>query len=562
MPPRGRLFIHSFAGSMAMAAVLPLANARVTMPSIFGDHMVLQQDTKLPIWGWADPGENIKVTLGDESLSTAAGPDGSWRVELPPRPRSANDTPQSLTVAGNDTRSFQDVLIGDVWVASGQSNMAFGMQRDSRGAEAMANANNPKIRLFHVAPATALAPQRGDSLQGEWVVCTPQSLKESGPSGFSAAAYYFAREIVQVTGNPIGLIGTYWGGTPAEAWTSLSGLQKEPRLKGYVDTHRKISEGFAAASEGYEQRKAAYEIASKEWYKGPGKEYNAQSSAWQEAAAKATAAGQPIPAKPKMSVPKPVPTTPPDGGQTAPTNLFNAMISPLIPYAIKGVIWYQGEANGGATKGPEYATLFARLITDWREKWGQGDFPFLFVQLAGYGAPARTPSEGSSPLVREGQLRALSLPATGMASAIDIGDPWDIHPTDKLNIGLRLALAARHVAYGQKLIFSGPLYTSMKIEGDKIRLAFNHVGGGLVMSVPPWPHSGKPPTELTGFGIAGADHKWVWAKAAIEGNTIVVSSDKVPEPVAVRYGWGNSPPCNLYNQEGLPASPFRTDDWD
>jgi sialate O-acetylesterase len=265
-----------------------------------------------------------------------------------------------------------------------------------------------------------------------------------------------------------------------------------------------------------------------------------------------------------MTVPKPVPPTPPDGGQTTSASLFNAMISPLIPYAIKGVIWYQGEANGGAKKGPEYGTLFARLITDWREKWGQSNFPFLFVQLAGYGAPAKTPSEGSSPLVREGQLHALSLPATGMASAIDIGDPWNIHPKDKLDVGLRLALAARHIAYGENLVFSGPIYQSMKTEGATIRLTFDHAGSGLIMGVPPWTPSGKPlnpPTELMGFGIAGADKKWSWAKASIEGDTIVVSSDKVPEPVAVRYGWGNSPPCNLYNREGLPASPFRTDDW-
>lgn len=541
-----------------------IARADVTMPAIFGNHMVLQQGAKLPVWGWADPGEAVTVTIGENSLSTQAGADGSWRVQFPPQARAGGDAAQTVTVSGKNRLIFQDVLIGDVWLASGQSNMAFGIKLDTRGAEAIAAANHPKIRFFRVLPATALEPMRGDALQGEWVVCTPQSLRDGGPSGFSAAAFYFAREIQRVTGHPMGLIGSYWGGTPAEAWTSLAGLKQEPRLKDYVDTHEKIAAGFAAASVDYPSQKAAYDVAAKEWNNGPGKEYYQQTAAWQDAAAQATAAGRPAPPKPKMSVPKPVPPTPPDGGQTAPASLFNAMISPLIPYAVKGVIWYQGEANGGEKKGPEYATLFARLIQDWRQHWGQGDFPFLFVQLAGFGAPAKTPSEGSSPLVREGQLRALALPATGMAVAVDIGDPWDIHPRDKLDVGLRLALAARHSAYGEEIVHSGPLYKSMQVEGGAIRLTFNHIGSGLVLGIPPWTPNGKapiPPTELKGFGIAGADRKWVWAKAILDGDSVVVSSDEVPHPVAVRYGWGNTPPCNLYNKEGLPASPFRTDDW-
>ncbi len=559
-----RYTIRLYFGAAFLSCVFWDARADVTMPGIFGDHMVLQQEAKLPVWGWANPGEKVKVTLGKESLDTVAAADGAWRVEFPPRTRPEGDIPQILTIAGRNILSYQDVLIGDVWIASGQSNMAFGILNDDHATEAVAKADQPKIRLFRVPNATSLEPLRGDAIQGSWEVCTPESLKSCGPMGFSAVAYYFGREIVRVTGNPVGLIGTYWGGTPAEAWTSLSGLEKEPRLAVYVETHKKFVESYAEVSQSYPKLKAEYDAANKAWYNGPGKAYYREVAEW-EAASRQISEGQPSPPKPKMVVSKPVPPVPPDGGQAAPVTLFNAMVSPLIPYPIKGVIWYQGEANGGPTKGPEYAVLFARLITDWREKWGQGHFPFLFVQLANYQAPAKTPSEGGYPMVREGQLRALSLPATGMAVAIDIGNPWNIHPKNKLDVGLRLALAARHVAYGENLVFSGPIYESMNIEGNKIRLAFTQIGGGLSIDVPPWTSSGKPPsqpTELAGFGIAGNDRKWVWAKAVIEGNTVVVSSDNVSEPVAVRYGWGNCPPCNLYNSEGLPASPFRTDDWE
>lgn len=536
------------------------------MPTIFGNHMVLQQDAKLPVWGWADPDEKVKVTLGTTSLEASAAPDGAWRVEFPAQARVENDAPQILTVAGKNTLTYQDVLIGDVWIASGQSNMGFGILNDDRGAQAVAGADKPKIRLFRVPCETALEPRRGDGIKGEWLVCSPENLKATSPQGFSAAAYYFGSEIFRVTGRPVGLIGTYWGGTPAEAWTSLTGLEKEPSLAAYVAEHQKFAASYPETSVAYPKLKADYDAANKAWFDQTGKEYYKATEAWVAAATAATAAGKPVPPKPKQAVPRDKPPIPPDGGQSAPTTLFNAMVAPLIPFAIKGVIWYQGEANVKSPKG-EYAILFARLISDWREKWGQGDFPFIFVQLANVGTPATspTPKEGVGyPLVREGQLRALSLPATGMAVAIDIGNPFNIHPKDKVDIGLRLALAARHVAYGEDLVFSGPIYQSMNIEGNKIRLTFTNTGSGLKMGVPPWTPTGKPPeppTELTGFGIAGADQKWVWAKAVIEGDTIVVSSDEVAAPVAVRYGWASCPPCNLYNQEGLPASPFRTDDW-
>jgi sialate O-acetylesterase len=246
-------------------------------------------------------------------------------------------------------------------------------------------------------------------------------------------------------------------------------------------------------------------------------------------------------------------------------NLYNAMIAPLIPYAIKGVIWYQGESNCNNSK--QYRVVFPIMITDWREKWGQGNFPFLFVQLPNINKPATGPVQGEDrwPGVRDAQAKAMSVPNTGMATIIDVGDPDEVHGKDKIDVGVRLSLVARHLVYGEDIVYTGPTYDSMKVEGNSIRISFKSIGGGLMLGAPPWTANGKPvppPDELTGFGIAGADKKWIWAKAEIDGNTAVVFSDAVPAPVAVRYGWVNNPDCDLYNKEGLPASPFRTDDWD
>jgi sialate O-acetylesterase len=517
--------------------------AAVTMPSIFGDHMVLQQGVKLPVWGWAAAGENVIVQLGKVAASTVTAEDGSWKVNLPPVSATIARSPQTLTVTGSNTLTFQDVLVGDVWIASGQSNMEFGIGNDTRGAAAIASANEPQIRLFLVPDKIALEPQKDLRPGGAWKVCSPETLKGNGQYGwigFSAAGYYFAREIHQKTGQPVGMIGAYLGGSAAQVWTSLSGLKKAPDLAHFVQEREAVRANYAQAQADLPKKMDAYLAAMEDW---------------KSAAAKAAAAGQPEPPKP------PGPASP-EGGAGCPGNLFNAMIAPLVPYAIKGVIWYQGEGNTNNAK--EYATLFPLLISDWRTHWQQGDFPFIFVQLANFTSPQKSPSEEGWATLREAQLQTLSLPNTGMAVAIDIGNPADIHPRDKFDVGHRLALVARHLAYGEALVDSGPIYKSMTIEGHHIRLLFNHVGAGLTMGVPPWmPDGSTPPVpkELAGFAIAGSDQKWVWGKAVIEGGSVVVSSDQLSSPVAVRYDWANCPAGNLYNKDGLPASPFRTDKW-
>jgi sialate O-acetylesterase len=541
----------------------PALRADVKMPAIFSDHMVLQQDGNIPVWGWADPGEAVAVTLGDDTAKTTADGGGKWSVSLEPVKTTAR--PQTLTIQGKNTLTINDVLVGDVWVCSGQSNMEFDLGGEYKGrksfggasdvATALPAANDPQMRLFLVTHKIALDPQT--DVVGKWQVCTPDSA-----AFFSAVGYFFGRELRHTLNRPIGLIGTYWGGTPAQSWTSLSGLQQDPPFTNYVSHYQQIQAGYAKAKDAYPAAVAAYKAKLADWNAKVGPVYNLQLKQWADDAKKAADAGQPPPPRPVPSEPMPKPPTGPDGGPGTPTVLFNGMIAPIIPYGIKGAIWYQGEANAG--NGPEYATLFPRMISDWRSRWNEGDFPFLYVQLAAFMKAQAAPSEGGWALLREAQLKTLAVPNTGMAVAIDIGNGADIHPKDKHDVGLRLALAAKHVAYGQDLVYSGPIYDSMKVEGNKVRLSFKDTGTGLKMGTPPWTASGIPapaPTELTGFAIAGADRKWVWARAEIDGNDVVVSSDQVGSPVAVRYGWANNPPCNLYNNEGLPASPFRTDDW-
>jgi len=529
-------------------------HADVKMSSLFGDHMVLQQDANLPIWGRADAGETVTVTLGKSTAKTVAGPDGKWRVNLPKSP--ADSTPLTLTVAGKNTLHFEDVLIGDVWVCSGQSNMEFGIANVSKG-----EVIDPGIRVFYVTKSASLTPVEEtefvppeigmDTMSGHW----QKTLQVGGWNGFSAVGYFFAKNLHQFTGKPVGMIGTYWGGTPAQAWTSLSGLQKEPALAHHITSLKGLRPEQLAK---FPVKWADYVGAMKKWNKEAFEPLNGQLKAWEAAAKAAKEAGQPEPPKPELAFPRPA--NPGNVGTTS--TLFNGMINPLLPYAIKGVVWYQGEANAG--NSADYSILFPTMIKDWREKWGQGDFPFLFVQLAGYGVPTTDPTRGKWALMREAQSKALALPNTGMATAIDVGHERGIHPTNKIPVGQRLALLAQQVAYGQTVVASGPTYDSMKVEGNKIRINFKNTGSGLVIGVPP-PQPGeqpKPiPSDLTAFEIAGADQQWSPAKAVIDGTTVIVSSEQVAAPVAVRYAWADYPQCSLYSKEGLPAYPLRTDDW-
>jgi sialate O-acetylesterase len=528
--------------------------ADVKLPAIFGDHMVLQEGKTLPVWGTAAAGEAVTVKVGSETAQAMAGANGKWQANL--APLQEGSAPVTLTVTGKNTVTFNDVLVGDVWICSGQSNMEFDLGGvhsfggAANAATAVPAANDPQLRLFVVAKKTSIEPL--SDVTGKWQVCTPASA-----GLFSAVGYFFGHELRTVLNRPIGLIGTYWGGTPAQAWTSLSGLEKDPVLQHYADTYEKNVADLPKRTTDYPAQMTAYKATLAAWSANGGADYNEKLKSWTAAAKQAEAAGQMPPPKPVPATPMPRPPPTPDGGQNAPTTLFNGMLDPLIPFAIKGAIWYQGEANAGAPL--EYRTLFPAMITDWRQKWNEGDFPFLFVQLA---ANQAGPVQ-NWPFLREAQLKTLSLPNTGMATAIDIGNPADIHPKDKLDVGQRLALAARHVAYGEKLVYSGPMYEAMKIEGSAIRVTFTKEGGDLIIGSAPWVAPGYPhlpTTSLLGFTVAGADNKFVPADAKIDGDSVVVSSPQVPNPVAVRYDWANAPQGNLYNKKNLPASSFRSDD--
>jgi len=488
-----------------------VARAEVKLPALISDGMVLQQGVKVSLWGMADPGERVTVTLKDQEANGVADRDGQWKVRLGPLSPGG---PFTLTIRGKNTITLHDVLVGEVWVCSGQSNMELPVSAVTNAQDEISRADYPTLRLFTVERSVAEKPQR--DLKGYWVPARPQTVND-----FSAVGYFFGRDLLRVLNVPIGMIHSSWGGTPAEAWTSRETLQSDPDFKSILDGGVKLLSPYPKLFQ----------------------DYDAQFAQWREASDKAESEGAPVPAAP------PVPDDP-RRNPNRPSGLFNAMIMPLTNYAIRGVIWYQGESNSGHPI--QYRKLFPAMIGDWRRVWNEGDFPFLFVQLANWGIHV---PQLNWPELREAQLMTLSVPRTGMAVTIDIGDGSDIHPKNKQEVGYRLALAAQAIAYGQDVIYSGPIYTSMTVEGEKVRLHFKHVYSGLVAKN--WP----APT-LTGFEIAGADHKFVGAEAKIDGDTVLVHSGAVAHPVAVRYAWAMNPWCNLYNRMRLPASPFRTDNWE
>jgi len=480
----------------------------LTLATLFTDHAVLQRDMPLPIWGKAAPGDKITVQFADQEKTATADKGGRWSLKLDPL--KASSEPRTLTVSTDKNKlTRSDILVGEVWLCSGQSNMGFTLNGDANAAETIKAAGDKELRLFNAQATATDEPQ--ETMGGTWALDSQQS----APS-FSAVAYYFGRDLRKKLGVPVGLIKSAVGGTPAEAWTPRAELESSPTLKPIFERHAKALVDYPAAIENYKKKET--EILAKH----------------KAAVAKAKAEGKPAPRAPQAPVD-------PTVNKSRPTGLYNGSIAPLHPYAIRGAIWYQGEANSG--RGLEYRTLFPAMISGWRKAWGQGDFPFLFVQI--------TPHQNMSPEVREAQRQTTETTQnTAMAVTIDVGHPTDIHPKQKQPVGQRLALAARALAYGENdLEYSGPTYDTIALEGDKLRLTFKHLGGGLVAKDGP----------LKGFQVAAADFKYYPAEARIDGDTIVLSSPDVKVPVRARYGWTNVPDINLWNKAGLPASPFETD---
>jgi sialate O-acetylesterase len=536
------------------------ARADVKLPAIFGNHMVLQQAMAVPVWGWADPGEKVTVTAGTATATTTADQDGKWSVKLVAL--TASNTPIEMTVAGKNKITLQDVLVGDVWVCSGQSNMEFGIYQDFQEKPVAI----PEMRIFLVPkvpspePAKDLgdAPNTTGAAWGSWQVCTPETLGQNGTwRGFPAVGYFFGKDIHERTGLPVGMVASDWGGTRVQNWISLEALQSNPEFAPFAKEAVDSKTTYPPLLQAWTARVAQYETQLAQW-KIDNQAATAALAQWSLDAQKARAAGQPQPPQPPKP---PAPLRPPDPPPCYASALCNGMIAPLAPFAIKGAVWYQGEANAGDIR---YRELLPLLITDWRQHWGQGDFPFLIVQLPNCGAlqVPDHPGESSWAILREAQAMALSTPATGLAVTIDLGDVG-IHPFDKWDVANRLSLVARHVAYGEDVLCSGPVYKGLTVEGSKIRVQFDPLDGSLVVGKPPehcHPLQGRPPSnDLLGFAVAGADGKYEWAQAQIDGTSVLLGSALVPNPVSVRYAWADNPAANLYNKSGFPAAPFRTD---
>jgi len=624
------------------------ASAQITLPQIIRDSMILQRDAKINIRGWASKGEKINVKFNGKTYSTKTGEDGKWKVQLPPMKAGG---PYTMDISGKNKITLHDILIGDVWLCAGQSNMVHQMKLHSVFyPNEIPNAHYPEIRQFWVPNTTNLVSPQQDLPGGSWKWANPENVAD-----FSAVAYFFAKDLYEKYHVPIGIINASWGGVPIESMMSEESFKSFPEIlktieknkdTAYVNgVNRKV---FAAGrkmkrpeDKGMEEKWFSPSYQPKEWHRIAVPGFWADEGAkglngvvWYRREINVPASMTNVPAKvflgrivdadelyingikvgstgymyPQRRYPIPenvlkpgknlfvvrvtsnfgkggfVPDKPYEliaandtidltgywqykvgllnvphhGGfagfgialQNQPTALYNSMIAPLVDYTIKGFVWYQGESNTG--KPDEYAKLQPAMISDWRQKWNEGDLPFLFVQLPGFGDYNYLPSESQWALFREAQAKSLSVPNTAMAVAIDLGEWNDIHPDRKKPVGDRLALAAEKIAYGENIVYSGPLYQSSKIDGNKIIISFTHTGTGLSTS------DGESPAE---FAVAGEDKKFVWADAKINGDKIIVSNEDVPNPKYVRYAWADAPiNPNLINKEDLPAAPFRTDE--
>ncbi len=536
-------------------------HAEIRLPHVLASHMVLQRESAIPIWGWATPGELVTVTFAGQTCLANTASDGRWLVRL--NALAASDSGRDLVVVGPSGRVvLTDVLVGDVWLAGGQSNMGFPLNSAHNAAQVLPQARDSQLRFFSVARKTAAVPQT--DCAGTWETTTPETAKN-----VSAVAYFFAREIRQDQHCPVGVLQAPWGGTDIETWISLVGLKQNPPLKPTLDRWNEALVQ-AAKVQAHPALETTYELNLKQWQVEVAPAYNLALKQYNADKAAGRAVGpKPQPASPEPSNPDPMGLPSPSRRPATPTVNFNGMIAPLAPFALRGIIWYQGENNGSA--GLAYRKLFPRLIADWRQQWQSAgfsrgdDLPFLYVQLPGNGADPVPVAQSGWPWLREAQLLSLSAPRTAMAITIDVGNPNDVHPADKVDVGVRLALAAKKLVYQESVVASGPLYQSFTVEpSGELRVRFRETGGGLVIGQSPWRAPGVQPfpsDKLIGFYVAGEDKRWVAAEARIENDCVMVSNPQVTRPVAVRYGWANSPRCNLYNRAGLPASPFRTDQW-
>lgn len=511
--------------AVVLTAVPAMADVR--LPKIFTDNMMLQRDLPVRVWGWANPGEAVSVTLTGKSAATKANPRGQWAVELPAVKAGEN---LELAVKGKNSLTLKNILIGDIWVCSGQSNMEMQLGGCLGVADDTKAADLPKIRRIKFNHVNTGNAEQDAPTATPWQICSSETA-----GGFTAVGFYFAREIQQKTGVPIGIIDTNWGGTKIEPWIAPVGLSLVEELKPQWIAQQAMLKDYQA-----QLPKKLDEM-----------------EAWIVETRKLLASGAPTAPPPSL----------PSTGDRAWSGMYNGMIHPIVRFPIKGALWYQGESNGG--EGVTYYDKMRALIGGWRQQWGQGNFPFYFVQLASYQAVLKDPAGGNGwAKLREAQTKSLTIPNTGMAVITDtvpLADAGNIHPKNKYDVGMRLARWALARDYGQKsLEVSGPLFKEIKIAGGKARLEFDHADAGLMVGK----KEGRAAAveikggKLNGFAIAGADKKWFWADAVLDSKTVTVSSPEVAQPVAVRYAYQMNPTeANLYNRDGLPASPFRTDDW-